>query len=90
MYFLFLCQVLRILEGDLIMESGQLSTTPRYDVGSQSGRILSDHYMQYQRYSGSILNDGLEGLSPKLSFDKRSPSIISDGDNQRTAFSGHL
>ncbi|XP_016513160.2 inactive protein kinase SELMODRAFT_444075-like [Nicotiana tabacum] len=83
-------QVLRILEGDLIMESGQLSTTPRYDVGSQSGRILSDHYMQYQRYSDSILNDGLEGLSPKLSFDKRSPSIIWDRDNHRTAFSGHL
>ncbi|MCD7447670.1 hypothetical protein HAX54_032863 [Datura stramonium] len=68
-------QVLRILEGDLIMDSGQMSTTPRHDVGSQSGRILSNPLMQYERYSGSILNHELEELSPKLSFDKRSPSV---------------
>ncbi|XP_059286663.1 inactive protein kinase SELMODRAFT_444075-like isoform X1 [Lycium ferocissimum] len=80
-------QVLRILEGDLIMDSGQMSTTPRYDVGSQSGRILSNHPMQYERYSGSILHDELEGLSPKLSFDKRRPSITWDRDSRhRTAF----
>ncbi|XP_015061539.1 LOW QUALITY PROTEIN: inactive protein kinase SELMODRAFT_444075-like [Solanum pennellii] len=79
-------QVLRILEGDLMMDSGKMSTTqPRYDVGSQSGRIL------YERYSGSIRKDELEGLSPKLSFDKRSPSIIWDRDSShRTAFSDHL
>ncbi|KAK4354503.1 hypothetical protein RND71_026697 [Anisodus tanguticus] len=83
-------QVLRILEGDMIMDSCQMSTTPRYDVGSQSGRTLSNHLMQYERYSGSILNDKLEGPSPKLSFDKRSPSIIWERDSHRTAFSDHL
>ncbi|XP_049398528.1 inactive protein kinase SELMODRAFT_444075-like isoform X1 [Solanum stenotomum] len=83
-------QVLRILEGDLMMDSGKMSTTPRYDVGSQSGRISSNHLMQYERYSGSIRNDELEGLSPKLSFDKRNPSIIWDRDSHRTAFSDHL
>ncbi|MCD7462548.1 hypothetical protein HAX54_048733 [Datura stramonium] len=83
-------QVLRILEGDLIMDSGQMSTTPRHDVGSQSGRILSNPLMQYERYSGSILNHELEELSPKLSFDKRSPSIIWDRDIHTSAFSDHL
>uniref|UniRef100_A0A0V0H0T3 Putative ovule protein n=1 Tax=Solanum chacoense TaxID=4108 RepID=A0A0V0H0T3_SOLCH len=84
-------QVLRILEGDLMMDSGKMSTTPRHDAGSQSGRILSNHLMQYERYSGSIRNDELEGLSPKLSFDKRNPSIIWDRDSShRTAFSDHL
>ncbi|KAH0708779.1 hypothetical protein KY284_010206 [Solanum tuberosum] len=84
-------QVLRILEGDLMMDSGKMSTTPRNDMGSQSGRILSNHLMQYERYSGSIRNDELEGLSPKLSFDKRNPSIIWDRDSShRTAFSDPL
>lgn len=83
--FLVLSQVLRILEGDLIMDSGKMSTTPRYDVASQSGRILCE------KYSGSVLNDDLEGLSPKLSFDKRNHSIIWGKDSiHRTAFSDHL
>ncbi|XP_016505367.2 inactive protein kinase SELMODRAFT_444075 [Nicotiana tabacum] len=79
-------QVLRILEGDLIVESGKLSATPAYEVGSQSGRILSDSLQQYQRFSGSLLNDGLEGFSAKLSFDKRSPSNIWDRNQSRTAY----
>ncbi|OIT05247.1 PREDICTED: inactive protein kinase SELMODRAFT_444075 [Nicotiana attenuata] len=79
-------QVLRILEGDLIVESGKLSAPPAYDVGSQSGRIVSDSLQQYQRFSGSLLSDGLEGFSAKLSFDKRSPSNIWDRDQSRKAY----
>ncbi|XP_049396629.1 inactive protein kinase SELMODRAFT_444075 [Solanum stenotomum] len=74
-------QVLRILEGDLIMESGKLSTTPGYDVGNHSGRIWSDAQQQYQRFSGSLLSDGSEEFSAKLSFDKRNPSNIWDRDH---------
>lgn len=69
-------KVLRILEGDLIMESGKLSTTPGYDVGNHSGRIWSDAQQQCQRFSGS--SDGSEEFSAKLSFDKRNPSNVWD------------
>nr|GMC47587.1 inactive protein kinase SELMODRAFT_444075 [Ipomoea batatas]GME02339.1 inactive protein kinase SELMODRAFT_444075 [Ipomoea batatas]GME18770.1 inactive protein kinase SELMODRAFT_444075 [Ipomoea batatas] len=65
-------QVLRILEGDLIMDSGYMSTTPGYDVGSRSGRMVwSDSSPKYQRYSGPMLDEVLDGFNPKLSFDKR-------------------
>lgn len=63
-------KVLRILEGDLIMDSGYMST-PGYDVGSRSGRIWADTSPKYQRYSGPMLDEVLDGFNPKLSFDKR-------------------
>ncbi|KAI7741513.1 hypothetical protein M8C21_022591 [Ambrosia artemisiifolia] len=52
-------QVLRILEGDMIMDSGN-------DVGNRSGRI----YMDRQQ---SPMRDTFEGFSSKLSLDSMRP-----------------
>ncbi|CAH9132226.1 unnamed protein product [Cuscuta epithymum] len=56
-------QVLHMLEGDIIMDSGRISTP------GQSRRIWTDASPQYQRYSGPMLNEVLEGFTPKLSLD---------------------
>ncbi|XP_052183563.1 inactive protein kinase SELMODRAFT_444075-like [Diospyros lotus] len=62
-------QVLRVLEGDMIMDSTQLST-PKYDVGSRSARIWQEQQQQqHQHYSGPILGEALEGFSGKLSLE---------------------
>ncbi|KAK8581163.1 hypothetical protein V6N13_144204 [Hibiscus sabdariffa] len=58
-------QVLRILDGDMLMDTNNAS--PGYDIGNHSGRICSD---QQQRYSGSLVNEALEDLSGKLSLDE--------------------
>lgn len=58
-------QVLRILEGDMVMDTNYMST-PGYDVGSRSGRICTD---QQQHYSGPLSNDAIEGFSGKLSLE---------------------
>ncbi|KAI3814931.1 hypothetical protein L1987_14580 [Smallanthus sonchifolius] len=52
-------QVLRILEGDMIMDSGD-------DVGNRSGRIYMDHQL-------SPMRETLEGFSSKLSLDSTRP-----------------
>ncbi|KAI3711996.1 hypothetical protein L1987_70545 [Smallanthus sonchifolius] len=52
-------QVLRILEGDMIMDSGD-------DVGNRSGRIYMDHQL-------SPMRETLEGFSRKLSLDSTRP-----------------
>lgn len=66
-------QVLRILEGDMIMESGHIST-PGHDVGNRSGRIWTDQAQQ--QYSSPILNETpMEGFSGKLSLDSTRPSF---------------
>lgn len=62
-------QVLRMLEGDIIMDPSQMSV-PGYDIGSRSGRIWAPQF-QHQQYSGPILKETLEGLSGKLSLEER-------------------
>ncbi|XP_062008610.1 inactive protein kinase SELMODRAFT_444075 isoform X2 [Rosa rugosa] len=64
-------QVLRILEGDMVMDSNYMPT-PGYDVGCRSGRIWSEH-QQKEHYSGP-LDEALDGYG-KLSL-----------ENSRTAF----
>ncbi|XVE51960.1 hypothetical protein DITRI_Ditri02bG0081800 [Diplodiscus trichospermus] len=61
-------QVLRILEGDILMDTNYIS--PGYDIGSRSGQIWAE---QQQRYSGSLVNEPLEGFSGKLSLDGLRP-----------------
>ncbi|XP_022720908.1 inactive protein kinase SELMODRAFT_444075-like [Durio zibethinus] len=61
-------QVLRMLEGDMLMDTNYSS--PGYDVGNCSGRIWAE---QQQRYSGSLVNEALEGFSGKLSLYGLSP-----------------
>ncbi|KAM7254459.1 hypothetical protein ACFE04_003839 [Oxalis oulophora] len=55
-------QVLRILEGDMLMDLNYMST-PGYDVGNRSGRIWPG---QQQQHSGSLLSE-----SPRSAFVER-------------------
>ncbi|XP_039005859.1 inactive protein kinase SELMODRAFT_444075-like [Hibiscus syriacus] len=57
-------QVLRILEGDVLIDANYSS--PGYDIGNQSGRTCAD---QQQYYSGSLVNEALEDFSGKLALD---------------------
>ncbi|XP_027123922.2 inactive protein kinase SELMODRAFT_444075 [Coffea eugenioides] len=66
-------QVLRMLEGDIIMDPSQMSA-PGYDVGSRSGRIWAPQF-QHQQYSGPIMKETLEGISGKLSLEERRPAF---------------
>ncbi|KAI4355526.1 hypothetical protein L6164_004289 [Bauhinia variegata] len=67
-------QVLRILEGDMVMDTNFVST-PGYDVGSRSGRIWAEQQPQRQHsYSGPLLEDSLEAFSGKLSLEKYRPA----------------
>ncbi|EOY27085.1 hypothetical protein SCA6_019647 [Theobroma cacao] len=61
-------QVLRILEGDMLMDTNY--TSPGYDVGNRSGRIWAE---QKQHYSGPLVNEASEGFSGKLSLEGLRP-----------------
>lgn len=66
-------QVLRILEGDMFLDSNFIST-PGYDTGSRSGRLWPDQqhhhqHLQQHQYSGSIMSEVSEGYSGKLSYE---------------------
>lgn len=60
-------KVLRILEGDMVMDPSYMST-PGYDAGNRSGRIFAE---QQQQYSGHLTKEleAIGGLSGKLSLD---------------------
>lgn len=61
-------QVLRILEGDIFMNStGYMSKNLAYDVGNSREGMWPEQLQQHQRYSGPISNGAAEGLSWKLS-----------------------
>ncbi|CAL1360741.1 unnamed protein product [Linum trigynum] len=65
-------QVLRVLEGDMVMDMNYMST-PGYDVGNRSGRMYEEQ--QQQHYSGLIGNEALEGFNAKVSLDTVRPSF---------------
>ncbi|XP_059641206.1 inactive protein kinase SELMODRAFT_444075 [Cornus florida] len=78
-------QVLRILEGDMIMDSNGMSTHG-YDVGNRSGRIWTDQQQQrHQHYSGPILNEAFEGFSGKLSLESPRPPFWEVDKARRTS-----
>ncbi|KAJ9692104.1 hypothetical protein PVL29_011271 [Vitis rotundifolia] len=79
-------QVLRILEGDMVMDSNYMAT-PGYDVGSQSGRIWSD---QHQHYSGPILNEAYEEFSGKLSLEALRSAFWEKDKGRRTSSEDNL
>ncbi|KAK6911948.1 Serine-threonine/tyrosine-protein kinase, catalytic domain [Dillenia turbinata] len=59
-------EVVRILEGDMVMDSNYMSTPgSRYDVGNRSGRIWTEQ--QHQNYSSSVFNSASDLSSGKLS-----------------------
>lgn len=55
-------KVLRILEGDMIMD-GNYASTPGSEAGNRSGRFWVDHY------SGQLTNDGSDRFSERLSVE---------------------
>ncbi|XP_010534906.1 PREDICTED: inactive protein kinase SELMODRAFT_444075-like isoform X2 [Tarenaya hassleriana] len=56
-------QVLRILEGDMIMDGNYTLTTPGSEAGSRSGRFLVDQ----KHYSGPLLTDDDDAASGRFS-----------------------
>ncbi|XP_010542441.1 PREDICTED: inactive protein kinase SELMODRAFT_444075-like [Tarenaya hassleriana] len=82
-------QVLRILEGDMIMEGNYASSTPGSEAGNRSGRFCVDQ----QHYSGPLKSDVADRFSEKLCLETsweclrerdRSWSLIPNKSNQRT------
>ncbi|XLT11721.1 hypothetical protein HN51_057411 [Arachis hypogaea] len=73
-------QVLRILDGDMVMDTSYIST-PSYDVGNRSGRIWSEPLQRQHHYSGPLLEESLESFSGKISLDKYKPAYW-DRDNK--------
>ncbi|KAL1076978.1 hypothetical protein V6Z11_D10G066600 [Gossypium hirsutum] len=72
-------QVLRILEGDVLMNTNY--TSPGYDVGNRSGRFWAE---QQRSYSGPLTSDSLDEFSGKLSLDGARPRT------RRTSCEDHL
>lgn len=64
--FLFL-KVLRILEGDLVMDINCVST-PGYDVGSRSGRIWAEK-QQHQQCVVPLVDEALGDFGGKLNLE---------------------
>ncbi|XP_074347035.1 inactive protein kinase SELMODRAFT_444075-like isoform X1 [Apium graveolens] len=58
-------QVIRVLEGDTIMDSSHMST-PGHDTNNRSGRMYPSHH---KHFSPALLKEALEGFSGKLSID---------------------
>ncbi|XP_023761894.1 inactive protein kinase SELMODRAFT_444075 isoform X1 [Lactuca sativa] len=71
-------QVLRILEGDMIMDSGH-----GYDVGNRSGRIYMDH--QHVQHNGNEMSEIYEGFGGKVSVDSTRASYWQREKARRTS-----
>ncbi|CAI9286309.1 unnamed protein product [Lactuca saligna] len=71
-------QVLRILEGDMIMDSGH-----GYDVGNRSGRIYMDH--QHVQHNGNEMSEVYEGFGGKVSVDSTRASYWQREKARRTS-----
>ncbi|KAF3964610.1 hypothetical protein CMV_011126 [Castanea mollissima] len=82
-------QVLRILEGDMVMDANYMST-PGYDVGSRSSRIWAEQQQQQQHYSGPLLNEAIEGFSGKLSLENSRQSYWERDKARRTSCADDL
>ncbi|GAV60517.1 Pkinase_Tyr domain-containing protein [Cephalotus follicularis] len=76
-------QVLRILEGDMLMDANCMST-PGCDVGNRSGRMWFEQQQQ-QHYSGPLVNGALEGFNGKPSLDSLKPALWERDRARRTA-----
>ncbi|KAJ7951647.1 Kinase family protein [Quillaja saponaria] len=77
-------QVLRILEGDMFIDTNYMST-PGYDVGNRSGRIWAEQQPKQQQYSGPLLDVAVEEFSGKFSLDKYRPAYWERDTARRTS-----
>ncbi|OIW11851.1 hypothetical protein TanjilG_31601 [Lupinus angustifolius] len=76
-------QVLRILEGDMVMDMSYIST-PGYDAGNRSGRIWSEPLQRQHHHSGPLVEESLESFSGKLSLEYR-PTYWDRDKGRRTS-----
>ncbi|KAM1113689.1 hypothetical protein ACFX2J_046245 [Malus domestica] len=74
-------QVLRILEGDMVMDTNYMSTAGYdvgcrngHDVGCRSGRLWSEQQDQKEHHSGPILDEAMDGYE-KLSRENLRPGF---------------
>lgn len=89
-------KVLRILEGDMMMDTSYMST-PGYDVGClnshdvgcRSGRLWSEQQQQKEHYSGPLLDEAMEGYE-KLSLENLRPGFRERDRARRTSCENHL
>lgn len=65
-------KVLRILEGDFVMDANYMST-PGYDVGSRSGRIWVEQ--QHQQCNTPLIDEALGEFSGKLTLENLGPTF---------------
>lgn len=79
-------KVLRILEGDLVMDSNYLST-PGYDVGNRSGRMWTEQQQQQQQqnYSRSLSDETLERFNEKVCIESFRPGYWERDKTRRTS-----
>ncbi|WOH04020.1 hypothetical protein DCAR_0623425 [Daucus carota subsp. sativus] len=78
-------QVIRILEGDTIMESSHMST-PGHDAHSRSGRMYLNHQQQqHEHFSPASLKDAFGSFSGKLSIDANIRPALRERDRGRRA-----
>ncbi|CAN7050141.1 unnamed protein product [Brassica oleracea var. botrytis] len=78
-------QVLRILEGDMIMD-GNYCSTPGSEAGNRSGRLWADHYS-----SGQLTKDGFgsDRFSERLSVETPRLALREKGRGQRLELNNH-
>ena len=74
-------KVLRILEGDLVVDANY-SSTPGYDVGNRSGRMWTEQ--QQQNYSGSLSEEPIERFNEKVCVESLRPSYWERDKTRRT------
>ncbi|KAJ7963160.1 Kinase family protein [Quillaja saponaria] len=77
-------QVLRILEGDTVMDTNYMPT-PGYDVGNRSGHLWAEQHPKQQHYSGPLSDEALEAFSGKFSLDKFKPAYWERDKARRTS-----
>lgn len=82
LFCILVVKVLRMLEGDLIMDPGYMST-PGYDGGNRSGRICTEQ----QQCSGHLTKEleVMGGLGGKLSLDSPRPPYWERDKARRTS-----
>ncbi|XP_013586377.1 PREDICTED: inactive protein kinase SELMODRAFT_444075-like isoform X2 [Brassica oleracea var. oleracea] len=78
-------QVLRILEGDMIMD-GNYCSTPGSEAGNRSGRLWADHYS-----SGQLTKDGFgsDRFSERLSVETPRLALREKERGQRLELNNH-
>ncbi|XP_068334700.1 inactive protein kinase SELMODRAFT_444075-like isoform X1 [Pyrus communis] len=89
-------QVLRILEGDMVMDTNYMSTAGYdvgcrngHDAGCRSGRLWSEQQQQKEHHSGPLFDEAMDGYE-KLSRESLRPGFRERDRVRRTPCENHL